>query len=142
MKSVVFGFDGFDEFRNSDIFKLEFGSEASKYKSANFDSRAFNLSKDEVVNYFIWRQQDATRNSIQMVGRSYFSDKELYKKSCNQIQDKLYLEKNVNFNDIETYKKRGTIVYYKDSNYIIDKDIPIFTQDRNYIQNFVDVEER
>ena len=35
---------------------------------AQFDARAFVLPKEEVVNYFIWRQQDATRNSIQMVG--------------------------------------------------------------------------
>ena len=34
-----------------------------------FDSRVFNLPKEEVVNNFYWRQLDASRNSIQMVGQ-------------------------------------------------------------------------
>ena len=73
------------------------------------------------------------------------------------IQEMLFTEKNINYNDIETYKKRGSCCYYikeskcdeidvrtyktylKDS-YILDKDIPIFTQDRNYIQKFVDID--
>ena len=44
-----------------------------KYNSATFDSRVFNLPKKEVCNYFIWRQQDTTRNAIQMVGQSNFN---------------------------------------------------------------------
>ena len=51
---------------------------------ALFDSRAFNLPKEEVCNYFIWRQQDATRNAIQLVGQSNFSH--------NQLQGKLVIK--------------------------------------------------
>ena len=60
---------------------------------AQFDCRAFNLSKDEVTNYLCWRQADATRNSIQMVGQAHFLHKELQNKSCNEIQDMLILQK-------------------------------------------------
>ena len=42
-----------------------------------FDSRVFSIPQDEVCNYFIWRQMDATRNAIQMAGREYFSHKKL-----------------------------------------------------------------
>ena len=42
-----------------------------------FDARCFNIPKEEVANYFYWRQLDATRNSIQMVGQANFSHKEL-----------------------------------------------------------------
>ena len=45
-----------------------------------FDSRAFNIPKDEVCNYFIWRQQDCTRNSISSLAQSLYSHKELNKK--------------------------------------------------------------
>lgn len=110
-------------------------------KIAMFDSRAFILPKEEVVNYFIWRQQDCTRNSIQMLGRSEFSHKELHKKSCDDIQEMLFTQKNINYNDISTYKKRGSCCYYNtEQGYILDKEIPIFTQDRNYIQRFVDID--
>lgn len=44
----------------------------SKCNKAMFDSRCFNIPKEEVTNYFYWRQLDATRNSIQMVGQANF----------------------------------------------------------------------
>lgn len=50
-----------------------------KIDKALFDSRPISLQKDEVCNYFIWRQQDATRNSIQMVGQAHFSQKNYMK---------------------------------------------------------------
>lgn len=52
----------------------------SKADTATFDSRVFNLPKEEVCNCLIWRQQDATRNSIQGLGQKYFSHKQLEKK--------------------------------------------------------------
>ncbi|MFW6219711.1 MAG: tRNA(His) guanylyltransferase Thg1 family protein [bacterium] len=111
-------------------------SKLSKNKIAFFDSRAFVLPKEEVCNYFIWRQQDAVRNSIQGLGQAYFSHKSLHKLNCNQIQDKLMLEKNINWNDIDTVFKRGYCVYKNtiDNGYVIDYEIPIFTQNRNYIE--------
>lgn len=44
----------------------------SQCNKAMFDSRCFNIPKEEVTNYFYWRQLDATRNSIQMVGQAIF----------------------------------------------------------------------
>lgn len=105
-----------------------------------FDSRVFNLPKEEVANYFIWRQQDATRNSIQMLARANFSHKQLHKKSCNQLQDMLMVEKNINWNNLETYKKRGTCIFRKGSVYTIDINIPIFTKHREYIEDYVYLE--
>lgn len=117
----------------------------NKFDSAIFDSRVFQIPKDEVNNYFIWRQQDCTRNAIQMLGQANFSHKELHGCSCNVIQEKLFSEKGLNFNDIETTKKRGACIVKEDflvgdakrSRWIVDKEIPIFTQDRDYIEKFV-----
>lgn len=120
--------------------------------TAMFDSRVFTIPKEEVCNYLIWRQQDATRNSILSVGIANFSQKELHCKSCNDIQDMLMLQKNINWNDYATTLKRGSCcikkviqdpdVDIKDGAYpvtrwVIDNEIPIFTQDRNYVEKLI-----
>lgn len=106
-------------------------------RPAIFDARAFVLPEQEVCNYFIWRQQDATRNSIQMLGRSYFSHKQLDKKSCTAIQDMLMVEHNVNWNDLSSYYKRGRCIV-KDQGWKVDRDIPIFSQDRYYLEQHLE----
>ena len=82
-----------------------------KQKFAQFDSRIMIIPEsEEVVNYFIWRQQDATRNSISMAAQSMFSHKELQGKSTSNMQDMMMLQKGVNWNDYPTRFKRGTAV--------------------------------
>jgi tRNA(His) 5'-end guanylyltransferase len=107
----------------------------NKRFKAMFDSRCFNIPKEEVTNCFVWRQQDCTRNAIQMLGQCNFSHKELNKKSCNDIQDMLMTQKGINFNDMPTEFKRG-VCCRRDENgkWFLDKEIPIFTQDRDYIE--------
>lgn len=105
----------------------------------SFDSRAFVLPESEVVNYFIWRQQDATRNSIQMLGRAHYSHKELNKKNTKDIHELLH-EKGINWNDLDEYKKRGFAVYKAgDVETHVDLSIPIFTQDREFIQKHLEI---
>lgn len=118
----------------------------SKCNKAMFDSRCFNIPKEEVTNYFYWRQLDATRNSIQMVGQANFSHKELQNKSCNDIQNMLLTEKDINWNDLITYKKRGSCCVKKEyaqdditrTKWVVDKNIPIFKgEDCYYIDDLV-----
>lgn len=126
--------------------------ESASEKGAMFDARCFSIPKEEVCNYFLWRQNDCVRNSIQMVAQANFSHKQLQNKSCDELQEMLWQEKNINWNDFETVKKRGscctktgkhTIVDIQTGEqkerliWEIDRDIPIFTQDRNYIERFV-----
>lgn len=82
--------------------------EEAYHKGAMFDARCFNIPKEEVTNLVYWRQLDASRNSIQMVGQANFSHKELQNKSCNDIQDMLMTQKGINWNDLPTYQKRGS----------------------------------
>lgn len=89
-------------------------------KGAMFDSRCFNIPKEEVANLIFWRQFDASKNSVQMVGQAYFTQKELHKKSTNQIQDMLMLQKGINWNDFPTYQKRGSCCVKR--NFWIDKN--------------------
>lgn len=119
-----------------------------KYPEKNlafFDARAYVLPKEEVCNYFLWRQQDATKNSISMVAQSLFSHKQLHGLNGSQMQDLMMLEKGVNWSDIPTWCKRGTCVvketYQKNdatrTRWVADLEIPIFSQDRNYVERFV-----
>lgn len=78
---------------------------------AFFDSRVFTIPEDiEVINYFLWRQRDATRNSISMLAQAHFSAKRLHGLSTGQMQELLWSEKGINWNDEEPRFKRGTIV--------------------------------
>ena len=109
---------------------------------ALFDARCFNVPEDEVVNTLIWRQQDATRNAVQMLGQTYFSHKELHKKSTAMIQEMLFQQRNINFNDMPVEFKRGVCCLRVDNpngrtSWHIDTLCPIFTQDRNYIERFL-----
>ena len=105
-------------------------------KGAMFDSRCFNIPIEEVTNCFVWRQQDATRNAIQMLGQCNFSHKELHGKSCSDIQDMLIDQKGINFNDMPTEFKRGVCCRRgDDGKWVLDTEIPVFTQDRDYVGN-------
>lgn len=75
---------------------------------AMFDSRCFNIPVEEVTNLVFWRQLDAERNSIQMVGQSNFSTNKLNKKTCLDIKNMLLSEKNINWDMFEEYKKHGS----------------------------------
>jgi tRNA(His) 5'-end guanylyltransferase len=114
----------------------------ARIKGAMFDSRCFNIPKEEVTNLIYWRQLDATRNSIQMVGQANFSHSQLQNKSCNDIQDMLMLQKGINWNDYATDEKRGSCCIKGSDGWIIDVDIPIFKgEDREYIDKLVYVGE-
>ena len=109
-----------------------------KCNKATFDARVFNLSPDEVVNNLIWRQQDATRNSINLLGQSLYSHKELQGISANQLQNKMLVEKNVNWNNEPTLFKRGSCCRKNQKGkWEIDNEIPIFTENRAYIEDLL-----
>jgi tRNA(His) 5'-end guanylyltransferase len=133
-------------------------------KLAMFDARVFQIpQKVEVENYFIWRQQDATRNSISSVAQSLYSPKELHGVKTDGMQE-LIFQAGTNWNDFSPREKRGGIIRkveakfvrknanaeVSDSTVIIDsKDIytrsaweldvetPIFTQNREYLNNLI-----
>lgn len=78
---------------------------------AMFDARTYTISDPyEVKNYLIWRQQDATRNAINMAASAVFSHKSLHKLTSNERQEKLFSEANINFNDYPTRAKRGSCI--------------------------------
>lgn len=111
-------------------------------KGAMFDSRCFNVPKEEVTNLLFWRQLDALRNSIQMVGRANFSHKELHGKNTSQI-DEMLLVKGINFSTYPTHQKRGSCcIRDREGHWFVDDEIPLFKgEGREYIEKLINCEE-
>ena len=104
-------------------------------KGAMFDARCFNIPKEEACNLVYWRQLDATRNSIQMVGQANFSHSELQGKSCNMIQDMLHEQRGINWNDYPIRWKRG-VAWTRHGG--IDYDMPILKgENREYVETVI-----
>ena len=115
---------------------------ASKFMNAIFDSRAFNIPKEEVANCILWREFDAERNSVQMVGQANFSHKELQKKSCADIKKMLIEQKGINWDELPTDKKHGCCAIRKDGKWVIDHDTPMFlAENKKYIDNLLKPDE-
>ena len=126
----------------------------SYQKLAVFDSRCFIVPEHDVVNNFVWRQQDAVRNSIQMLARSLYSHNECNNKNQSDLQEMIH-QKGKNWNDVPTGFKRGRCVYKKAilisaeermhekdvvrNKWIIDTEIPTFTVDRDFIGKWLAV---
>ena len=123
-----------------------------KRAAPSFDSRCWSLPKEEVVNYFLSRQQDAERNSLSMLCQSHFSPKKLHRKG-REAQHEMLHGIGLDWNDCRTVQKRGVCIVKETyevegpqgekavrSRCVVDLDIPIFSGDRSYIQRFVDVE--
>jgi tRNA(His) 5'-end guanylyltransferase len=118
--------------------------------TATFDARAFTIpDREEVLNYFIWRQQDAVRNSIQAVAQSLYSPKELHGKNSSDLQEMMFA-KGVNWSeDFVPRCKRGSAIVKTyipggceagpRSIWIADPETPVFTKDRDYLSRRIPV---
>lgn len=126
-----------------------FGEHARSYLHAGrglpyFDARAFVLPESEVANYFVWRQKDATRNSIAGYAQSMFSHKQLHGKDADTMQEMMW-QKGFNWNEAPVSTKRGFCVVKEPydhegttrTRWVPDWEIPVFTQDRAYVERFL-----
>ncbi len=127
---------------------------------AEFDCRGYVVPEYEVFNSLLWRQRDCTKNSVSMLARTMFSTKQLHKKNGSEMQDMMMLQHGVNWNDMPTAFKRGFCVVKKDMpkevpardenrkvipgkmetimrpEWVVDLEIPIFTQEPEYVTRF------
>lgn len=114
-------------------------------KLAFFDCRVFTIpTRSEVMNNLIWRQQDCERNSISSVARSLYSHEETKNKNNNDLQEMCF-QKGVNWNDFSVHLKRGRVIKkvevivddVKRNKWVVDYNIPIFSQDKDYLNNLI-----
>lgn len=114
-------------------------------RAAHFDARAFVLPEAEVCNYFLWRQQDATRNSIQMLARSLYSHGACHGKNTSEMQEMCFA-KGCNWNDLPTAQRRGRCAVHGPKQgerwaWRIDPEIPKFSEDRTYVERYLATDE-
>lgn len=105
-------------------------------KRAVFDSRTFNIPVEEVCNYFIWRQLDWIRNSVQMLAQAHFSQKQLHKKNQWDMHDMLH-GIGINWADLPERYKNGHFLY-KNESWVPDDSV-IFKQNREVIEKLLAV---
>lgn len=126
----------------SDLSILNHHYEAALQRGAMFDCRCFNIPKEEVTNLIYSRQIDASRNSVQMVGHTYFTDSELHRKNVSMIQDMLHEQVGINWNDLPIPQKRGTACLKVNGKWTLDFEMPILKgEDRAYIDDLINVGE-
>ncbi len=92
--------------------EIGFAGFDAKYldKMPTFDARVWQVpNRTEAANCFLWREWDATKNSISMAASSVYSNKELFGKNGSQKQEMLF-QKGINWNDYPAFFKRGTYI--------------------------------
>ena len=94
-----------------------------------------NIPKEEVTNLVYWRQVDAARNSVQMAARAQFSHAQCDNKNVAELQEMLFQEKGINWNDYPIRWKRG-VAWTKETG--IDYEMPMLKgEDRKYLDALV-----
>jgi tRNA(His) guanylyltransferase len=120
------------------------------FKFAEFDARVFSIPDfREVSNYFIWRQRDATRNSISMAAHHTKGISTNNKKS-NELQEELF-QMGINWNDYDTKFKRGVVIARELYEKPVEgqkpvirsrwacQETPIFTEDREFLHKYIPI---
>lgn len=111
---------------------------AMRDNNVGFDSRCWNLPFEEVNNYLIDRQQDAERNSINMLAQQYYSQRELNGIKSNELQNKLFTEQGINWNDLPDYQKRGYLILPKNDPNLKDLfETPIFSKEPEFVNSLI-----
>lgn len=112
-----------------------------------FDARAFVLPESEVTNYMHWRQQDAVRNSVQMLTRSLFSHKECHGKNVVQMKE-MCIAAGHPWEDLTPTIRKGRCVKKNYCPHLgvrmgwkVDTDIPMFSENREYIESLLITED-
>ena len=117
-------------------------------RAATFDCCIVPLpNKDRVADYFVWRQEDSHRNSLNAhcywALRKEGEDQnlatmELEGKSV-AYKNELLFQKGINYNDLPSWQKRGIGVYFRDvdkEGYNPVKDEKVVTQRRELFADY------
>jgi tRNA(His) guanylyltransferase len=111
--------------------------DVSDTRAGLFDARIFCIpDRIEVYNYFLWRQKDCVRNSIQSLGQAHFSHKEMHGLNTDQVQDKLFIEKNINWSEQLNEFKNGILIYPTG---VIDRLPIMFSQNVDWFMNLIPI---
>ncbi len=119
------------------LFTAGFNKAWDDPQVASFDARAILIpQRSEVEKYFIWRQLDASANSLNMLASTHYSHDELLGRT-NAEKHELLHAKGLNWAKEATDFKRGRVVHPVERDWQVDPEIPIFQRDRDYLEKLI-----
>lgn len=122
---------------SASLFTAAFHGAFAEPGLAAFDARVFAIpNRSEVEKYFRWRQDDASRNSLNMLASHYYSHEELLGKSAGEKHDLIHA-KGDNWAKWSADFKRGRVVRRIEDRFAVDAEIPIFTRDAAYLDGLI-----
>lgn len=131
-------------YKEKTISKEKFDLLLSKIQQgAIFDSRVFNIPKEDVTNCLLWRQMDAKRNSINSIGRTYFTKRQLDRKNNSDVLKMLLDQYGISIDSFKAEHIVGcTCIKEKSQNsdreeWVIDKNVVLFSDNREYIEKLI-----
>jgi tRNA(His) 5'-end guanylyltransferase len=103
-----------------------------------FDARVMVIPRrSEVVNYFLWRQLDASANSLNMLASAHFPHDELVGKTTAEKHEMLH-SKEINWAKEPPDFKRGRAVRPRGGGgWEVDLEIPIFNRHPDYLDELI-----
>ena len=104
-------------------------------KAPVFDSRAFNIHREDVANYFLWRMKDYHRNSVNMYARAFFSTREMKFKKLSDVHDMLHSVGKNWATDLTNREKNGKFMVYDKQWRSFLCPVEPFTLSYSYVQN-------
>jgi tRNA(His) 5'-end guanylyltransferase len=89
-----------------------------------------------VEKYFLWRQLDASANSLNMLASAHYSHTELLHKTTAEKHEMLHA-KGLNWAKEPADFKRGRVVRKAESGWLVDREIPIFNRETAYLDGLI-----
>jgi len=124
---------------SASIFTAAFGLAAVTRKLAAFDSRVMVISqRAEVAKYFLWRQLDASANSLNMLASAHYPHLELEGKSTSEKHELLHA-RGINWAKQSADFKRGRAIIRTPEGWTIDLEIPVFNREPGYLDGLIPI---
>lgn len=117
---------------------MKFNQLMEEKPTAVFDARAFNIPREEVCNYFIWRQRDGIRNGVNSFARSIFSTKQLQGKNVSEVKEMCY-KAGHEYNYLDKELRLGSIYRKYGDKFSLNSFV--FSEDRAYVDDLLEPEE-
>jgi tRNA(His) 5'-end guanylyltransferase len=123
---------------SASFFTAHFNQAFRAERPASFDSRVMVMSRrSEAEKYFLWRQLDASANSLNMLASAHYPHTELVNRSADQKHELLFA-KGINWAKQPSDFKRGRVVRQRTGGgWEADLSIPVFNRDRSYLQGLI-----
>lgn len=120
---------------SASLATAKFNLEAYRHRftPAHFDSRVFVLPKEEVVNYFIYRQHDGLRNSVSMYANKVFGHSKIHGASVQDMKQML-IDEGKPWEDLPEMFRYG--IYMKKNEDVVTQSV-LFKDNRSIIEDLV-----